>query len=1610
MARDGSANGDRDRGGDGGGEEEGTDAARRLLDALAAAGFTPDADTLLDVLLLAARLPPPAPAGPIPHSLRPDDPRPRPAVPGAEDPAAAPGPGRAAPPGHSAPGHDAPDPTGPGHLADGPSGAVPLHAARRPGGPGHTAPGGGRAIRVPEPKELGQERLLVRSLRPLRLHGPSRHEQRVDETASAEAVARTRLPTVVLRAERERWLRCVLVVDDGVSMLLWRRLVAELTDLFQHTGAFRQMQVLGLRSRGPAPIALRPGPFTSAPGTVPPRALTDPTGRTLVVVVSDGAGLAWRDGRMRHVLDDWGRAGPLAVVHTLPRRLWAGTGLAAHHHTVRTERQGAPNAAWRVRDPMLPWADAHRPAAHRPGDRLPVPVLELTPAALADWARLVAGARAEQEVPLWQPRGPGAGPRPGVPRPADPMARFRRFTAAASPAAHRLAAHVAGLAPVNVPVMRLVQSALDPAGRAGTLPLAEVFLGGLLRPVAVPGQGSTELPPNQRIFDLAEEVKQELLAAVPAAGLLAVAHAVSEQVADLLGRSPDFPAWLADPRLPDDVAPDGVPFARLRPSLLRHLGVTLEPVVPGPGAAGTGGTEPGGTEPGRADREPEASPLVPPPGEPDPTAGRPGGEATALLDDLYLSYVPEDRAWADWITVLLTDAGHRVVPHAHGTGSDLHGADDPDHRVVAILSSAYLQSQQARALWGYVASTAPVGARRIIPVRVGDVRLTPPYNSRNPIDLIGCTEQDVVTILLRALGHTGAETLERSPGAPRFPGTRPTYWQVPQRNHSFTGRTDVLDGLRTRLADGTNAVIQPPHALQGLGGVGKTQIALEYAHRYMSYYDLVWWIDAEQSEDVITGLAGLAVRLGLPVGDDLNGAAQAARDALRRGVPTSDWLLIFDNADEPGEILRYFPDGPGHILITSRNRGWSGQAYVLDVDVLDRTESIDHLTRRVRGLSRQDADRVSEAVGDLPIAVEMAAAWLETTRTPVDAYVEQLTAEAARVLAAGESPVDHPTHISAIWNVSIERLREQSPAAVRLLELSAFFAPRPISVRHILYTEQMSLALRPYDHGLTDTFMLGRVLSDVGRYALARVDPATDSFQVHRLVQAVVRDHLTEAEQNTAMHQVHRILVGARPTHGDVDDPADWPALDAIWPHLAPSLAQDCDDPDVRELLIDHVRYLWNRSAPDQALDLGRRLDSEWTRRAGTEPDSSQRKVQQRQILGLRLQTAHVLRSQGSYDESLALDRATLLEQRELLGEDHPSTLLTAGSTAADLRHLNRFREALDLDQDTYHRFVELFGEDHPHTLTSATNLAIDHRMAGNSLAALDLDRNTLARSLAVRGPLHPATLAAKANLARDLREAGDYPGSVALLREVTEAFADLRLLDLPEDLRSAKSLAVSLRRAGDYREARELTERTDARHLERPGAHPADALACRLNLAADFSAAGDKETARDLATDAHDRHRRLFGDHHPFTLACENNLGIYLRGTGDLAGAVEHARSATEGLGRALGDDHPFTLNAGSNLANALADSGELTEAEELARNALHGLAARHGDGHPDTLVCQANLAITLRAGGRRSEAEALRERALTGLVGLLGDGHPSVVRTRGWQRSNLDLEPQPL
>jgi TIR domain/Tetratricopeptide repeat/AAA domain/NB-ARC domain len=978
------------------------------------------------------------------------------------------------------------------------------------------------------------------------------------------------------------------------------------------------------------------------------------------------------------------------------------------------------------------------------------------------------------------------------------------------------------------------------------------------------------------------------------------------------------------------------------------------------------------------------------------------------VSDVLVSYVSEDRPWVDWICQVLSRVGFRVLTRSADVGNE--GSDErPDTtgRTVVLLSPSYVTSPQGQRAWESLASRATAPYRRLTTVRVLDAQISMTFTGPVPLDLTGLSERDAAETLMRALGRPGRSVEhgeDYSRVGPRFPGsprTAPATWNVDRRNAAFTGRSRLLEQLRDQLLGSAQRVVVP-QVLHGLGGVGKTAVALEYTHRFKADYELVWWISAQSADSMRRTLAGLAEKMGLRVGDNITDAANSALDALRRGEPSSRWLLVYDNADNPEELEAFLPGGDGHVIITSRDPDWTQLAQPLAVDVFTEDEAATHLMRRVREIDTDNARKIGKALGFLPLAIEQAAAWLASTFMPSAEYLEALENQMAATLALSTDAFPQP--VATTWNVTFSQLQDASPAAARLLELLAFFSPEPISL-DLIYSDELAEILAPLDDTLRDKIVLGKVVREISRFSLAKIDQGNNTIQVHPLVQEVIRSGMEEDLRTKSRHDIHKILLSGRPQHGDTDDPESWPNLEKILPHVKSSAAAICDDQNVRQMLTDLVRYQWKRGSFDSALAAGKELTASWRDKLG-EDDW--------QWLFLQSQIANVLRSQGDYSKAYELDNDVWKRQRKspAIGPAHPHTLITAGNLAADLRALGRFSEALELDQRTYEQADMTWDEDDTRRLMVGNNLGVDYRLTGDFASALLYDDQTLERRRLSLGADHPLTLLSALGRARDLREIGRYDESVVESREVYQRYLDVLGDHILDTLRAGKSLAVSLRKAGHGEEALALAEETFARHQryfpESPDTLPAD-----LEVAACTSSLGDKIAARDRTRAALARGVGQMGPEHPYTLMIGNNLSCYLRGAGDLREALEQSAKVMPGLAASLGGkpEHPWVLSASMNLANCLGDTGQLEEAEKQERATLQKMIRIIGIDHPDTNACRSNLAITLESRGFVAEAEELREEAVAGLKVLAAQHpHPSVDDARSGVRLGRDLELQPL
>jgi hypothetical protein len=252
---------------------------------------------------------------------------------------------------------------------------------------------------------------------------------------------------------------------------------------------------------------------------------------------------------------------------------------------------------------------------------------------------------------------------------------------------------------------------------------------------------------------------------------------------------------------------------------------------------------------------------------------------------------------------------------------------------------------------------------------------------------------------------------------PAFAGAVPTVWEVPPRNPHFVGRAEMLRALRQRLRSGKHTLVV--QALYGLGGVGKTQLAIEYAYRFASDYDVVWWLDAEQPVLLGSQLAALAERLGVSDGGPTEQTLRNLVDALRR---RDDWLLVFDNAQRPQDLTGYLPGGAGHVLVTSRQPGWGALGGRLEVDVLARHEMVALLRHRLPDLGAWLADQMADELGDLPLAAAQASGYLESTGLPAEDYLRRFRDHRGSLLAKGDV-LGYQGRLDTTWKLSMDQLK-----------------------------------------------------------------------------------------------------------------------------------------------------------------------------------------------------------------------------------------------------------------------------------------------------------------------------------------------------------------------------------------------------------------------------------------------------------------------------------------------------------------------------------------------------------------------------------------------------------
>ena len=847
-------------------------------------------------------------------------------------------------------------------------------------------------------------------------------------------------------------------------------------------------------------------------------------------------------------------------------------------------------------------------------------------------------------------------------------------------------------------------------------------------------------------------------------------------------------------------------------------------------------------------------------------------------------------------------------------------------------------------------------------------------------------------------------------------------WAIPARVRDFTGRAELLAELEAALRFGKPTAVQ---AVTGIGGIGKTTAVIEYAHRHHDEFDIAWWVPAEDPALIPERLAELALALDLTTATTPIGVAVARLlgELVRRGR----WLVVFDNVEDPRALSRFLPEGPGQVLITSRNSDWQGIATRVRVREFSRVESIELLRRLASELDEAEADRVADAVGDLPLAVEQAGSLLADTGMAVDRYLRLLIERAHDVLNYDLGGA-YPQSVAASWAVAFDRLAVDDPTALGLLRLIAWCGPEPVPLT--LLTDRSGAFPDHLQLIATDPLVLARCTATLRRRGMATVSP--HGIQLHRVPAALLRagdDGSTAWTAGDWAAAVVRLLDQAAPGNVRVDS-GGWGIWRQLLPHVLVAANHDAAlnaaPVHATRLLDCAATYLLTRGEPQAAVAVYERAYDVRRGRFGEDhPDTLasasnlalslwwlgayQRAreldeltlARRRRILGedrpetltSASQLANDLFSLGNYPQACELQDDILDRQRRILGDDHPDTLTSASFLGVALWAVGEHQQAQRLLYDTFTRSRAIFGEDHPDTLASASFLGLALWSLGDYQQARQLQNDTYTRSRRILGEHHPVTLRSASWLGLVLWSLGDYQQAWQLQDDTYTRSYRILGEDHPVTLRSASQVGLTVWSLGDFQRARQLQGDTVTRSRRILGDDHPDTLTSVFLLAVILWSCGDYQQARQLQYDTFTRSRRTLGEDHPVTLRSASWLGLALWSLGDYQPAWQLQNDTYTRSRRTLGEDHPETLRTASLLGLALCSLGERQQARQLQNDTFTRLRRVLGDDHPDTLTAASGVATCQRELGEYQQARALDEDTLARRRRVLGDGHPDTL-----------------
>lgn len=690
----------------------------------------------------------------------------------------------------------------------------------------------------------------------------------------------------------------------------------------------------------------------------------------------------------------------------------------------------------------------------------------------------------------------------------------------------------------------------------------------------------------------------------------------------------------------------------------------------------------------------------------------------------------------------------------------------------------------------------------------------------------------------------------------------------PKLTPRFTGREELLIACRATLVE------QRRLALAGLGGVGKTQLALAYVERFRQEYAVVWWLRAEENVALNDDYLGLAAAHGVPI--DTGGPLAQQIETIRRWLEERDnWLLVFDNVETEELVDGYLPQRrSGHVLVTTRNQHWRNATATI-VPPWKRSESIAFLAPPAG--QGNDADALAAFLGDLPLALDQASSYMQETATSLRDYLALLRSRTADVLALG-SLSNYPRTVASTWLASVAALRKELPIAHELLNLCAFLTPEGIP--HSLlrsWSPDHPRKLRPLHE---DRIVYNRAVSILSRYSLLQA--SADGLTVHRLVQTLARQSLSPAERRRHAATAVTYVEQAFPL--DVAAVDHWSTCDALMPHALTAAAHAAtENVSLRRVTAVYARvgeYLRIQGRYEQALEvLGEAVTILRRPHDFTSPDLPE----------ILVRVGMVLRASGRLTESLAaLEEAIQLEEAGRSAE-HPRVAVTLNAAGTVLRGMGSFDRARDFHARALTILEAALGDDHPACATTLNNIGNVERCVGNVEAARQAHLRAVDIREAALGVRHPDVATSLNNLSNAYADAGDFLAARRCVERAVEIDSEALGPNHPALAADLINHGVILHELGHSEEASRTLERALTINEALLGERHPDVAVILNNLAVVRQALGEPEQAKALLTRALSIMEEAGGG--PDLAATLHNLGRANAALGDPTAAQDAYR-----------------------------------------------------------------------------------------------------------------------